>query len=125
MTDAFCGGCNRIRLTAAGQLRNCLFGEEGWDLLQEMRGGASDGSLAEIVSQAVQRKHAKLGGKRDMFELRERGDKALPMIALAADTCSWILRQSVLPDVPVKTRQCKLPFMCCVELAMQGMRSCS
>lgn len=82
MTDAFCGGCNRLRITAAGELRNCLFGEEGWDLLQRIRGGASDPALVSEIAKAVQRKHSKLGGKRDMFELRERGDKALPMIAL-------------------------------------------
>merc|ERR1719265_1191331 len=42
MTDAFCGGCNRIRLTSDGQLRNCLFGEEGWSLRDELRAGADD-----------------------------------------------------------------------------------
>lgn len=82
MTDAFCGGCNRLRVTAAGELRNCLFGEEGWSLLEKIRNGASDEALVSQVGDAVQRKHSKLGGKRDMFELRERGDKALPMIAL-------------------------------------------
>jgi len=82
MTDAFCGGCNRLRVTAAGELRNCLFGEEGWNLLEEIRKGVSEEALVSQVAEAVQRKHSKLGGKRDMFELRERGDKALPMIAL-------------------------------------------
>merc|ERR1712098_891721 len=66
MTDAFCGGCNRIRITADGQLRNCLFGEEGWSLRDEVRAGADDAKLTEIISQAVHKKFFKLGGKRDM-----------------------------------------------------------
>eukprot|EP00928_Gymnodinium_smaydae_P013632 TRINITY_DN14962_c0_g1_i1.p1 TRINITY_DN14962_c0_g1~~TRINITY_DN14962_c0_g1_i1.p1 ORF type:complete len:442 (-),score=55.15 TRINITY_DN14962_c0_g1_i1:30-1286(-) len=82
MTDAFCGGCNRIRLTSEGQLRNCLFGEEGWSLRDELRGGATDTELAGVVGTAVQRKFAKLGGKRDMHELHERGALNLPMVAL-------------------------------------------
>jgi len=82
MTDAFCGGCNRLRITANGELRNCLFGEQGWNLLQEMRRGVPDDEIIGTIAGAVQRKHAKLGGKRDMFELNERGAKALPMIAL-------------------------------------------
>merc|ERR1719159_1532212 len=75
MTDAFCGGCNRLRITADGQLRNCLFGEEGWNLRDELRSGASDNSLAETIASSVQNKFGKLGGKRDMHELRERDNR--------------------------------------------------
>jgi cyclic pyranopterin phosphate synthase len=82
MTDAFCGGCNRIRLTSDGQLRNCLFGEEGWSLRDALRAGASDAALAVEVATGLQRKFRSLGGKRDMHELRERGGLALPMVAL-------------------------------------------
>mmetsp|Transcript_48773 Transcript_48773/g.136487 ORF Transcript_48773/g.136487 Transcript_48773/m.136487 type:complete len:414 (+) Transcript_48773:94-1335(+) len=82
MTDAFCGGCNRIRLTTDGQLRNCLFGEEGWSLRDALRGGADDAALASAIELGVGKKFRKLGGKRDMHELRERGAKGLPMIAL-------------------------------------------
>ena len=82
MTDAFCGGCNRIRLTANGELRNCLFGEVGWSLRDEIRRGASNEDLVREIARGVQAKYAKLGGKRDMHELRERGGSALPMISL-------------------------------------------
>jgi len=82
MTNAFCGGCNRIRLTSDGQLRNCLFGEEGWSLRDELRAGASDTQLANTIAQGVQKKFSKLGGKRDMHELRERAGHNLPMVAL-------------------------------------------
>lgn len=82
MTDAFCGGCNRLRLTSDGQLRNCLFGEEGWSLRDAVREGANDNELAKVIASGVTKKFAKLGGKRDMHELRERGAHNLPMIAL-------------------------------------------
>lgn len=82
MTDAFCGGCNRVRITSDGQLRNCLFGEEGWSLRDALREGADDASLAAIVATGVHKKFARLGGKRDMHELQARGSLGLPMVAL-------------------------------------------
>lgn len=82
MTDAFCGGCNRLRLTSDGQIRNCLFGEEGWSLRDALRAGATDEALRETVATAVRAKHQKLGGKKDMHELKARGALGLPMVAL-------------------------------------------
>lgn len=82
MTDAFCGGCNRIRFTADGQLRNCLFGEEGWSVRDAMRAGGSDDELTALIARGVRSKYAKLGGKRDMHELNERGGHNLRMMSL-------------------------------------------
>lgn len=82
MTDAFCGGCNRIRLTSDGQLRNCLFGEEGFSLRDYVRAGADDDLLTAAIAAGVRAKHAKLGGKRDMHELKERSSLNLRMVAL-------------------------------------------
>jgi len=82
MTDAFCGGCNRLRVTSQGELRNCLFGEEGWSLRDDMRSGADDTALTEVISSGVRAKFSKLGGKRDMHELRERGSLGLRMMTL-------------------------------------------
>jgi cyclic pyranopterin phosphate synthase len=47
VTRPFCGDCNRVRLTADGQLRNCLFAREESDLRAALRGGAGDDELAE------------------------------------------------------------------------------
>merc|ERR1712004_954519 len=66
MTDAFCGGCDRIRLTARGEMRNCLFGEEGWSLRDALRSGADEKVLADLVAEGVKAKFSKLGGKKDM-----------------------------------------------------------
>ena len=52
----FCGGCNRLRLTADGKIRNCLFSDEEIDLKQPLRRGASTDELAQIFRHAVDQK---------------------------------------------------------------------
>ncbi|WP_456237803.1 GTP 3',8-cyclase MoaA [Nocardioides anomalus] len=47
VTRPFCGACDRVRLTADGQIRNCLFAREESDLRSALRAGASDAELAE------------------------------------------------------------------------------
>lgn len=47
VTRPFCGDCDRVRLTADGQVRNCLFARSESDLRNAMRAGASDADLAE------------------------------------------------------------------------------
>ncbi|EOR71516.1 molybdenum cofactor biosynthesis protein A, partial [Thermobifida fusca TM51] len=53
VTRPFCGACNRVRLTADGQVRNCLFAREESDLRGPLRAGASDTELAERCRAAV------------------------------------------------------------------------
>lgn len=53
VTHSFCSSCDRIRLTAEGQLRNCLFALDEFDLRGPMRSGASDDELAAVVERAV------------------------------------------------------------------------
>jgi GTP 3',8-cyclase len=53
VTRPFCGTCDRVRLTADGQVRNCLFARTESDLRGPMRGGASDRELAERWCRAV------------------------------------------------------------------------
>jgi cyclic pyranopterin phosphate synthase len=47
VTRPFCGDCDRVRLTADGQVRNCLFAREESDLRSALRAGATDAELAE------------------------------------------------------------------------------
>ena len=42
VSQPFCGDCNRLRLTADGKLRNCLFAAEPWDVRALLRSGGSD-----------------------------------------------------------------------------------
>ncbi len=58
VTEPFCESCDRIRLTADGQIRNCLFALDHVDLRPLLRGGASDGELAAAVAGEVDRKWA-------------------------------------------------------------------
>jgi GTP 3',8-cyclase len=58
VTDAFCGSCDRVRLTAEGQLRNCLFSVDEHDLRTVLRGGGSDDELAAVVERCVAEKWA-------------------------------------------------------------------
>jgi cyclic pyranopterin phosphate synthase len=53
VTRPFCGACDRVRLTADGQVRNCLFAREESDLRGPMRAGAGDAELAGIWRRAV------------------------------------------------------------------------
>lgn len=56
VTRAFCESCDRIRVTADGTFRTCLFAEHGTDLRGPMRGGASDADLAALMAGAVAKK---------------------------------------------------------------------
>jgi GTP 3',8-cyclase len=53
VTRPFCGACDRVRLTADGQVRNCLFAREESNLRDPMRAGASDAELAALWQAAV------------------------------------------------------------------------
>jgi cyclic pyranopterin phosphate synthase len=58
VTHSFCDTCDRIRLTADGQFRNCLFAVEEFDLRSLLRSGASDEDLSELLQGAVAAKWA-------------------------------------------------------------------
>jgi len=58
VTEKFCDTCDRIRLTADGQFRNCLFAVTDYNLRDAMRGGATDDELATILEGAVHDKWA-------------------------------------------------------------------
>ncbi len=59
VSEPFCADCNRIRLTADGKLRTCLFSVHETDLLGPLRSGASDAELESILLDAAWRKELK------------------------------------------------------------------
>jgi cyclic pyranopterin phosphate synthase len=59
VSEPFCSDCNRIRLTADGRLRTCLFSLRETDLREPLRAGASDDDLERIVREAVWAKELK------------------------------------------------------------------
>ena len=58
VTKPFCGDCDRVRLTADGRFRTCLFATDDHDLLSLMRAGADDDRVAEAIERAVGTKWA-------------------------------------------------------------------
>lgn len=63
MSEHFCGTCNRIRLTADGNLKVCLFGNTEVSLRDAVRGGVSESDLVAMISAAVRRKRKQHAGE--------------------------------------------------------------
>jgi cyclic pyranopterin phosphate synthase len=59
VSEPFCSSCDRIRLTADGQLRTCLFSRREWDLKTPLRDGSSDERVEELIRWAVRHKELK------------------------------------------------------------------
>lgn len=59
VSEPFCSSCNRMRLTADGKMRNCLFSQQEMDLLTALRSGQD---IRPLIGQHVMGKHWKLGG---------------------------------------------------------------
>src|SRR5881392_1290520 len=59
VSEPFCSSCDRIRLTADGQLRTCLFSRREWDLKARLRDGSSDSQIADFIRFAVRHKELK------------------------------------------------------------------
>lgn len=77
MTENFCEGCNRLRVTADGNLKVCLFGAAEVSLRDAMRRDADDEELLETISRAVSRKHARHAGMYNLAAMQNR-----PMITI-------------------------------------------
>lgn len=62
MTEPFCGDCNRLRLTADGKIKNCLFSKDEVDVLAPFRRGEN---IQPLIQQCVKAKKEKQGGQFD------------------------------------------------------------
>lgn len=58
VSEPFCGDCNRMRITAEGKIRNCLFSTTEWDARAILRGGGSDQELADLIRDCIDNKKA-------------------------------------------------------------------
>ena len=72
VSEPFCGDCNRLRLTAEGQVRNCLFSTAEWDARSILRSNRSDSELAQLVRDCVAAKRAGHGIDTPEFVRPER-----------------------------------------------------
>ena len=77
VSEPFCGDCNRIRLTADGRLRTCLFSLNETDLRTPLRDGSSDDEVERIIRDAVWRKELKHRVNEPGFVQPERSMSAI------------------------------------------------
>lgn len=67
VTAPFCGNCDRLRITAKGQLRNCLFSDVNWDVRELLRANASEDAIQQLVRDCIAHKKAGHGMDADDF----------------------------------------------------------
>ena len=77
MTAPFCAGCSRLRVTADGALKVCLFGSAEVSLREALRAGATDAEVVALVQSALDGKHAAHAGMDALAESDNR-----PMISI-------------------------------------------
>ncbi|NXI71087.1 MOCS1 protein, partial [Anseranas semipalmata] len=77
MSEHFCGSCNRLRITADGNLKVCLFGSSEVSLRDHLRSGASQEELVQIIGAAVGRKKKQHAGMFNISQMKNR-----PMILI-------------------------------------------
>ncbi|KAM9000050.1 molybdenum cofactor biosynthesis protein 1 isoform 3-T3 [Sarcophilus harrisii] len=77
MSEHFCGSCNRLRITADGNLKVCLFGNSEVSLRDHLRAGASEEELLSIIGAAVGRKKEQHAGMFNIAQMKNR-----PMILI-------------------------------------------
>ncbi|KAG0231971.1 Molybdenum cofactor synthesis protein 1 [Actinomortierella wolfii] len=77
MSDHFCSTCNRLRITADGNLKVCLFGNTEVSLRDMMRQGKTDDELREVIEMAVKNKKKQHAGMSNLVNMKNR-----PMILI-------------------------------------------
>jgi cyclic pyranopterin phosphate synthase len=77
MTESFCGGCNRLRLTADGALKSCLFSNGETGLLEPLRAGAGAAELAALIRLALAGKPEKHPPMEDLLAMDNRAMVAI------------------------------------------------
>lgn len=77
MSEHFCGSCNRLRITADGNLKVCLFGNSEVSLRDCLRSGASEEELTQMIGAAVGRKKRQHAGMFSISQMKNR-----PMILI-------------------------------------------
>lgn len=71
MSNCFCESCNRVRLTATGDLKLCLFYDQGVALKPLLRGDATDEEIAETILETLRQKPQRHNGKRQQVEIKQ------------------------------------------------------
>ncbi|KAM8809206.1 molybdenum cofactor biosynthesis protein 1 [Eudromia elegans] len=95
MSEHFCGSCNRLRITADGNLKVCLFGNSEVSLRDHLRSGATEEDLVQIIRAAVGRKKKQHAGMFNISQMKNR-----PMILIETTLISSPQCQDALQNPP-------------------------
>ncbi|XP_060570592.1 molybdenum cofactor biosynthesis protein 1-like [Ruditapes philippinarum] len=95
MSEHFCGSCNRLRLTADGNLKVCLFGNSEVSLRDALREDISEEELMQVVSAAVKRKKKQHAGVLNLSKMKNR-----PMILIGNNQRKYLEKSSKILYVP-------------------------
>ncbi|KAM4815937.1 molybdenum cofactor biosynthesis protein 1 isoform X1 [Urocitellus parryii] len=86
MSEHFCGTCNRLRITADGNLKVCLFGNSEVSLRDHLRAGASEEELLKIIGAAVGRKKPRHAGMFSISQMKNRPMILIELFLLLQDS---------------------------------------
>ncbi|XP_047413379.1 molybdenum cofactor biosynthesis protein 1 isoform X1 [Sciurus carolinensis] len=86
MSEHFCGTCNRLRITADGNLKVCLFGNSEVSLRDHLRAGASEEELLRIIGAAVGRKKPRHAGMFNISQMKNRPMILIELFLLLQDS---------------------------------------
>lgn len=91
MSEHFCGTCNRLRITADGNLKVCLFGNSEVSLRDHLRAGASEEELLRIIGAAVGRKKRQHAGMFNIAQMKNRPMILIELFSVLQDSppASW------------------------------------
>ncbi|NWR61121.1 MOCS1 protein, partial [Bucorvus abyssinicus] len=92
MSEHFCGSCSRLRITADGNLKVCLFGNSEVSLRDHLRSGASEEELVQIIGAAVGRKKKQHAGMFNISQMKNR-----PMILIDVFSYYFFPLEPALP----------------------------
>ncbi|KII93674.1 hypothetical protein PLICRDRAFT_694801 [Plicaturopsis crispa FD-325 SS-3] len=126
MSDHFCSSCNRLRITADGQIKAkssmvCLFDAKEVSLRDEIRRGASDAELLRTISVAVNGKQEKHVGMEDIDVVTNR-----PMILIGTGRSRRILSSTTRSSLtPKRSRFNVLPHQTNIEVQQRYFASSS
>jgi len=80
MTDHFCSSCNRLRVTADGNLKVCLFGQQEVNLRDALRAGATTAELHALIHAALGRKRARHAGMATIGDIARQAIRPMTTI---------------------------------------------
>ncbi|XP_032265772.1 molybdenum cofactor biosynthesis protein 1 isoform X3 [Phoca vitulina] len=86
MSEHFCGTCNRLRITADGNLKVCLFGNSEVSLRDHLRAGASEEELLRIIGAAVGRKKRQHAGMFSIAQMKNRPMILIELLLMLQDS---------------------------------------